>query len=161
MKDVVIVDSVRSAVGRALKGSLVGVQIQFGGGDVTSLGPQAIASLARARRLAPGNPRVLLLDGLNTLYRPKAFGGGADRALAILEQARDAFAKESVADSTAPDWGRDDAHAWLGQAYAELGRTDDARAAYARALEINPDHGYVRHVLLPRLDAPKPDGAKP
>jgi tetratricopeptide (TPR) repeat protein len=116
-------------------------------------------NLSRAQRLSPGNPRVLLIDGMNMLYRPKAFGGGAAPALEIFVAARDAFASDAPADSTAPDWGRDDAYAWLGRAYSALQKTDEARAAYEMALELNPKNGWVKKVLLPGLEKQPAKGA--
>jgi Flp pilus assembly protein TadD len=32
------------------------------------------------------------------------------------------------------------------------GRREDARAEYQRALELEPENGWVRHVLIPELD---------
>ena len=45
------------------------------------LGIQMGADMDHAHDLAPKNPRVALLDGINTLYKPGFVGGGAGKAL--------------------------------------------------------------------------------
>jgi len=56
-----------------------------------------------------------------------------------------------VADSTAPDWGADEAFLWAGRAAQQQQDTTTARAMYAKALEINPHNLWVRNVLLPAV----------
>ena len=79
-------------------------------------------------------------------------GGGADKATAGLREAIELFDAETVTDSTAPDWGRDDAHLWAGRAAMKLEDFAGAREHYHRALEINPHNGWVRNVLLPAAE---------
>lgn len=136
----------------ALKGGLQGMLIGAGGGSPMTLGPQSDANLTRADALAPGNPRVALLDGIGTLHKPGIFGGGAKKALPRLTEAAARFEKESVADSTGPDWGRDDVHVWIGRAWASQKKWAEARAAYQRALAVNPANGWVRTQLLPEVE---------
>jgi cytochrome c-type biogenesis protein CcmH/NrfG len=40
---------------------------------------------------------------------------------------------------------------WLGQALAQRGDVEGARKEYDRALQIAPDSGWVKYVLLPAL----------
>ncbi|MCS3785375.1 tetratricopeptide repeat protein [Salinibacter ruber] len=51
-----------------------------------------------------------------------------------------------------PSWGHAEAHAWVGVAHMEAERYDPARTAFETALDLNPDYGWVRSVLLPRLE---------
>nr|WP_279311490.1 tetratricopeptide repeat protein [Salinibacter ruber] len=51
-----------------------------------------------------------------------------------------------------PSWGHAEAHAWVGVAHMEAERYDPARTAFKTALDLNPDYGWVRSVLLPRLE---------
>lgn len=136
----------------ALKGGLQGMLIGVGGGSPMTLGPQSEANLTRAAQLAPRNPRVALLDGVGILHKPGIFGGGGKKALARLAEARALFETDVVADSTLPDWGREDIHVWTGRAHASQKKWADARDAYRRALEVNPDNGWVRHQLLPEVE---------
>lgn len=137
----------------ALKCGVMGLSIMVSpmrgmtvGGDIEELE-------GRAKALAPDNPRIALMEGINTLNKPGFVGGGAKKAMPELERAIALFdALNAPADSTAIDWGHDDAYTWAGRAAAKLKQTDEARAYYQKALEINPDNGWVRYVLLPALD---------
>ena len=51
-----------------------------------------------------------------------------------------------------PNWGRFDAHAWLGQALGARGDKAAARAEYDAALAIWPGSHWVKNVLIPALD---------
>jgi len=117
-----------------------------------TLGPQMESDLARARRLSTEDPRVSLLDGMNTLHKPAFVGGGPRPALAKLEHAIEQFAAERPTDPAAPDWGRDDAYLWAGRAAMQLGEPALARRFFVRALEANPDHAWVRGTLLPEAE---------
>jgi tetratricopeptide (TPR) repeat protein len=136
----------------ALLGSVYGLMI----GESPALGATLGARIGdlqqEALALEPENPRVWLLKGIGQLYTPAAFGGGADVALASLERAARAFEADAP-EPPAPRWGKADVHAWLGQVHAARGDTAAARAAYERALEIEPGHAWVRDVLLPGLAA--------
>lgn len=140
----------------ALKAGLQGLSISLDMASGMTLGMQMGMSMGRARDLAPKNPRVLLLDGINTLHTPEFVGGGSKPALEKLEKAIDLFAAESAvpapADPLTPDWGRDDAFVWAGRAATEAELYTEARGFYKRALEVNPGNGWVEHVLLPGLE---------
>lgn len=136
----------------AMKGGLQGMLIGAGGGSPMTLGPQSDANLARAEVLAPENPRIALLDGVGIFHKPAIFGGGSKKALARLAQAQALYAKETAPDSTMPDWGRDDVHTWTGRVLADQKKWAEARDAYRRALQVNPDNGWVRHQLLPQVE---------
>lgn len=142
----------KDAEALAILGGLQGLMTGLRPADMMTLGPQSGANLARAAALAPSNPRVALLQGIGDLHKPAQFGGGPEAALPSFRRAEDLFAKESVADSTAPDWGRDDAFLWEGQALARTNDWEKARAAYARALDTNPANGWVRTSLLPEAE---------
>jgi tetratricopeptide (TPR) repeat protein len=128
----------------ALEGSFLGYKLTTGDADVMTLGPQAQADLQKAMKLAPKNPRVVLLVGISTLFTPKQFGGGAEAAIPLLTKAVDLSQAESPADPLAPAWGDDDALVWLGQAYLQMGDAEKALERYRAALEVNPDNGMAK-----------------
>ncbi|MBL8961656.1 MAG: tetratricopeptide repeat protein [Gemmatimonadetes bacterium] len=139
----------------ALHASVLGQQIALGGMMTgMRLGGKADDLFADAIRLGPDNPRVLLLRGISALYKPKMFGGGSDKALADFTRAVALFAKQAPAPGT-PRWGTVEAYAWLGQAHAAEKEVEAARAAYTRALELDPNYGWVKHQLLPALEKVK------
>ena len=50
-------------------------------------------------------------------------------------------------------WGEPEAHAFLGLSHARENERDQARAAYERALELEPGFDWVRERLLPDLES--------
>ena len=136
----------------AVKAGLQGMAIQFNGAAAITLAPEMAGNMARAAEMAPADPRIRLLDGINTFHTPGFFGGGADKALEKLRQAQQLYATESVADSTATDWGRDDAFLWAGRCAMQLKDYAAARDFFRKALEANPANGWVRTGLLPAAE---------
>jgi len=149
LREVIRMDP-KSAEGRALLASVNGYRIRAGG-SAMELGAEAQELLAAAARLEPNNPRVLLEQGINTFHVPAEYGGSAERAEAQLRQSLALFDREPVGRPW-PNWGRFDAHVWLGQVLAARGDKDGARAEYDQALKLVPDSGYVKYKLLPMLN---------
>jgi hypothetical protein len=135
----------------ALLGGLSGLQIGRSPLKAIVLGPRVSASLDRAVELAPANPRVALQAGISAFHTPAAFGGGTNKAERQLRRSVELFAREPR-DRSWPNWGRVDAHAWLGQVLARKGDRAGARAEYDTALALAPNAGWVKHVLLPALE---------
>ena len=139
-----------NAESHALLASVYGMQIDSAWKGMT-LGRRASRASARALELAPGNPRVLLQDGVGKLHTPRMFGGGADRAEAMLHRALAAFRTEPP-DRPWPRWGLIDAYAWLGQISVERDDLAAARRHYGQALDLEPEFAWVRYALLPALE---------
>ena len=114
-----------------------------------TLGMRSGVEMGKARALGPANPRVRLLEGISALHAPEMWGGGQDAALAHFLAAVELFAHDEP-KRPLPAWGLAETYAWLGQTYAALGKVEEARAAYERALEVEPEYAWVRDVLLPR-----------
>jgi tetratricopeptide (TPR) repeat protein len=134
----------------ALRSSVLGQLIDNPLRGMT-LGPRSSSAMDRAIELGPRNPRVWMLRGVGAMFTPAMFGGGVDKAEQYLRKAIALFADDRPAPPL-PAWGHAEAYAWLGQALHKQKRIDDARTAYAKALELQPNNGWVRHVLLPALD---------
>ena len=116
---------------------------------------RARSRIARAKELAPDNPRVLWVEASFYLFRPAAHGGpDTARALAIYAHMLD-VSGPAVASSPLPDWGKPEALMSLAFAHStaaepDLVRADeDARAA----LGLEPDWSYVKDTLLPSIEA--------
>jgi tetratricopeptide (TPR) repeat protein len=145
----------KDAEAHALLGSVYGLQIAES--PVLrgmTLGPRANAALDRASEIDTSNPRVLLLQGVSAFNTPAMFGGGTDKAAQFLRRSLDRFAMEPT-DKPWPNWGRFDAHVWLGQALLEKGDRSGARAEYDKARALAPNSGWLRYVLMPALEAKK------
>jgi Flp pilus assembly protein TadD len=141
----------------ALRGSVLGQMIAVNPGPINAMryGPRADAASDRAVELGPNNPRVFLLRGIGNIFKPALFGGGADNAERDIKKAIDLFATDKP-QPPMPSWGHAEAYAWLGQVHVKQEKFDAARAAYVKALEIEPENAWVKHVLLPALDRRKP-----
>ena len=140
---------------QALLGAVYGMKIGSSMWRGMTLGPRAGRALDAAREIDERNPRFLLLKGLDVYHRPAMFGGGLERAERWFRAAVGFFAAQP-SGAPWPNWGRLDAHAWLGRTLARLGEEDGAREEYERVLEAEPDHAFVRDFLLPRLEPESP-----
>jgi len=140
----------KAAEAYALLGAVLGSMIRAGG-SAMELGPAAQAALDAALRLQPDNPRVLLQAGTNTFHVPAEYGGGADKAEVLLRRSIASFDREPP-NRPWPNWGRFDAHVWLGQVLAAKGDKAGARQEYGVALAIVPESGWVKYKLLPMLE---------
>lgn len=135
------------AEAEALLGSSYGVEIGRNPIKGMFLGSRVTSHLTHAGKLAPGNPRVVLLQGISDYETPEAYGGDKQRAMAEFHAALAAFDTYQRPDEQAPDWGRAETHVWL--ARAEKGSNDvtAARADLNLALGIAPDYRYARRLL--------------
>jgi Flp pilus assembly protein TadD len=139
----------RNAEAQALLGSAYGSLIGSAPERGAELGAKGRDALTRAMELAPHNPRVHLLHGTSAFHRPPEFGGGAARAEPHLRKALTLFANEPVMKPW-PNWGRYEAHLYLGMALEQQQHLALAREQYEQALAIAPESEYVRSVLIPR-----------
>jgi tetratricopeptide (TPR) repeat protein len=144
-----------SAEAHALVGSVHGLQVGLSPEKGMILGPPATKAVQRATQLEPANPRVVLVAGVSAYHTPPEFGGSLDRAETLLRRSIELFALEP-ADRPWPNWGRFDAHVWLGQLRARRGDAKRARLEYEKALTYAPQSRWVREVLLPRLEKEQP-----
>jgi tetratricopeptide (TPR) repeat protein len=136
----------------ALEGTVTG-QLAGASGALKAmrLGPRAFRLLDEAVAAAPQDPRVALLNGITRLNAPRAFGGGPEKGEPELRRAIRLFGGDRNR-TPLPQWGRVDAHIWLGIALFEMERHADARTELQRALAMEPTHRWVSTQLLPELD---------
>ncbi len=117
------------------------------------LGMKSGTVLSTAKKLAPTNPRVAMQGAISTYNTPSIFGGGKEKGLEEMNSAVGLFDRWTSTDSLQPDWGKDEIWAWIGIAHMDRKESIQAKRAFDRALEINSDNGWVKHVLLPKLAA--------
>lgn len=135
----------------ALLSSVYGRQISLSGIKGIFLGPKSGNLLKKAEQLAPNNPRVVLSAAIGAFNTPKTWGGSKERALEGFQRAAELFAREKPTDPIHPTWGHSEIYAWLGMAYMDRDEKDSAREAFEKALEIDPDNGWVKYDLLPKV----------
>ena len=135
----------------ALRAGLQGIALAFAPGAAMSLGAEIVEQNARARGMAPANPRVQLLAAISLLHQPEFTGGGPKAAKPAFEKVIALYAAQE-GDTSAIAWGRTDAYAWSGRCLAALGDWAGARRRYLEVLELRPDHAWTKHVLLPEAE---------
>jgi tetratricopeptide (TPR) repeat protein len=92
----------------------------------------ALDSINKAIELDPKSAIAYVSRGVGNYYLPGAFGGGPDVALKDLQKAVQLDPK------------LDEAHLWMGIVLRKLNRNADARAAFTRALQLNPNRVWTK-----------------
>lgn len=137
------VDAGRDAESLALASACHGYLANLGGLKAIANGPKSRKRIDAALALAPSNPRVVFVDGLNYYFAPSAFGGDKAKALQRFKVASKLFGDADSAVG-APPWGEAECWFFIGLASAEAGDAAAASAAYAKALEIAPEFAAAR-----------------
>lgn len=135
----------------ALLSSCYGLQISFSPLSGIWRGPKSGSEINKAKALSADNPRVALLGAIGTYNTPAMFGGGKEEGFAALKKAAELFDQWKTTDSLQPDWGKEQVYAWIGLAHLDRKETILARKAFEKALEINPDYGWVKYVLMSKV----------
>ncbi len=141
------------AEARALLASCYGMKISYSPFKGMWLGPKAAVEKNKARSLSSTNPRVAMLGAIGTYNMPSMFGGGKDKGLEELKNAAVLFDTWTAPDPLQPDWGNEQVYAWIGLAHLERNETLLARKAFEKALKINPNYGWVKYVLMRKVDS--------
>jgi tetratricopeptide (TPR) repeat protein len=109
-------------------------------------GSKSKSQMQKAVRLAPRNPRVLLLDAVVAFERAPN-GAESERALGKLKKAIGALESERQEVVHTPAWGLADAYTYLGRVYLERGEAVKARDALERALLAAPEFQQARRLM--------------
>jgi tetratricopeptide (TPR) repeat protein len=110
-------------------------------------GPSSSKQLDRAIELDPRNVNAYVARGTNYFVTPSAFGGGHDKAIAMLKKA------------VAVDPTSDSPHLWLAYIYLEDGDIDPSFLEITEARRINPERSFTDH-LYEQIMARKQSSAK-
>jgi hypothetical protein len=106
-------------------------------------GSKSDGQMERAIKLAPRDPRVLLLEALSKGEDARL----DEHSLATLKRATAAFESERHGVDRTPGWGAAEAYTYLGRGYLERGDVLNARDALERALLIAPDFVLAKRLL--------------
>ena len=144
----------KEAESMALRGACLGLKIGFQPMAGIHLAPEAENLFVDALRLSPGNPRVLLFRGVHVLHTPAFFGGGAERAMPLIQAAlKAAEAEAAPSDPWAPRWGKAESLAWLAMAQSDAGQAEAARKSVDAALALDPSFAFAKFVLKTKVEA--------
>lgn len=116
-------------------GTLCGQMISSNGLAAIQYGKCALGSVNKAIELDPKSSTAYLSHGVGNYYLPAAFGGGIDPAIKDFEKAIELNPKSA------------DAYCWLGVALRKANRPAEARKAFARSLELNPNRVWAKQQL--------------
>lgn len=143
----VLVRDTGSAEALALQSACLALQSDLDPWRSPLAAPLSLARIDKALKLAPDNPRVLLLGSLAARDRPKLFGGDARQGFEMMRRAVSAFERQTAVTTSLPGWGAADAFTDMAQDYLGLGDTLAARNVLERALLIAPDFAQARRLM--------------
>lgn len=121
-------------------------------------GPQSSSLLSKAKAESPENPRIQFFNGVVLVTTPELFGGSLKGGIGALEKAVELY--RSPQKNPLPAWGEAEALAWLGLAKQKAGDLTGAKAAWNRALAIEPNYAWIKLVLLPAAEKAAPAGKR-
>ncbi|MEM9832229.1 MAG: tetratricopeptide repeat protein [Bacteroidota bacterium] len=138
------------AVALAKMAQLLGATMSFKRWKAMYLSPKSEELGSRALKADPESPEAWMQRGGSRLFTPEMFGGDVDEAVAAYQKAVQYY--EAQPDHT-NNWRYLDALAWLGQAHQKAEQTSEAIATYQKALEVEPNFGWVKYKLMPQVIA--------
>lgn len=100
-----------------------------------SYGKRARDAIGKALERDPKSSKAYLARGVGNYYVPPALGGGGDAAIADFQKAIEL------------DPNSADAYLWLGLGLRKVHRNAEARKAFTRSLELNPNRIWTKQQL--------------
>ncbi len=143
----VLVADTDSAEALALQSACLALQSNLDPWRSPLAAPLSRARSDKALKLAPDNPRVLLLGALAARERPRLFGGDSQQAFQLMQQSVSAFERSGAPARGLPGWGAADAFTYLAQDYLTQGRALAARNVLERALLVAPDFTRAKRLM--------------
>jgi tetratricopeptide (TPR) repeat protein len=98
-------------------------------------GPRAKDAIAKAIARAPNSSVVYVARGVGNYYLPPQLGGGVESALADFHKAIELDPRNA------------EAYLWLGLSLRKENKDAEARRAFEKSLELNPDSVWARQQL--------------
>ena len=138
----------KSAMANALKSGLLGFKIAFSPMKGMWLGPQSGKYLKKAFEYDDTKPNVWYHKGMYLIHTPSAFGGDPEASVVHFKKAIEIMDQEDCQEG---NWEYLEFHAWLGQAYAKVGKKEEAKAIFEKALALEPEFNWVKYALLPKV----------
>ncbi len=100
-----------------------------------SYGPRSKDAINKALQLAPHSSEVYVARGVGNYYLPQQLGGGTTAAQADFRKAIELDPKNA------------EAYLWLGLCLRKENKDADARQAFTRSLELDPNRVWVKQQL--------------
>lgn len=100
-----------------------------------SYGKRAEEAIEKAIALDPKSSQAYLARGIGNYYKPAMFGGGPELSVRDIRHAIELDLKSA------------EAYLWLGLALRKTHHNAEARAAFTKSLELNPNRVWTRQQL--------------
>ena len=100
-----------------------------------SYGPRTRDAVDKAVEKAPKSSSVYVARGVGSYYLPAQLGGGSKQAIADFQRAIELDPKNA------------EAYLWLGLSLRKENRNAEARQAFAKSLELNPNRIWTKEQL--------------
>ncbi len=113
------------------------------------LGGKSSTNIEEAIKIAPNEPLVWQVYGSSKFFTPTMFGGDTKAAQKAYEKSIELYESNAL---TTSNWRYLDALAWMGKVYEKNGEKDLALQTYKKALQIEPNFGWVKYSLLPAIE---------
>lgn len=139
----------RWAKAHALKAGLLSMEMAMNPSKGMLLGPKSGKHIAKAIKYDSKEPLAWFQKGGSKLHTPKMFGGNDEEAVKHFQKAVQLYESDTILCKN--NWQYINTLAWLGNAYAEIEKYDKARATYEKALKVEPEFHWVRHVLMKKV----------
>jgi tetratricopeptide (TPR) repeat protein len=116
-------------------GTLCGQMISSNSLSALKYGKCALDAVNKAIELDPKSSMAYLSHGVGNYYMPVAFGGGVELAIKDFRKAIELNARNA------------DAWLWLGVALRRANQGEEARQAFIKSLELNPNRVWAKQQL--------------
>lgn len=140
-----------TAKGKTLSAAVYMMKIAASPFSGATLSSKVHTLLDEAEKIKPEFPRIYLIRGMMKYNTPGIFGGSYEDALKNFNKAVLLYERQDE-DPANIDWGYLEALTWTGRSQEKLENFEAARFAYKKVLSIEPDFGWVKYSLLPKLE---------
>jgi len=138
----------------ALLATCYGVSAPFYMFRAATRGMAANGELEKALAAEPGNPRVMLAEGISLYFRPGAFGGDKERAKQRIAEALSRFDEYQPARADAPGWGEAEGWLYLARIARDEGNEAAALEAFGRSLNAAPNFNAAQTEFADYISRP-------
>ena len=142
-----LLKDVKSAETYVLQGACYGALADVSVVQAVLLRARAADRLQEAARLAPRNPRLLLIESTQALARAKPGSPERRQALAQLDMAAREFDASAATNTDVPGWGHAQAYLAMGRELQAHGDTLGARNWIEKSLIAAPDYKAAQRQL--------------
>ncbi|MFC2138541.1 tetratricopeptide repeat protein [Bacteroidota bacterium] len=131
----------------ALESAIISSKLAFEPQKGMMLGPKNQKAIDKAIKLNDKEPLAWYQIAGNKLHTPEQFGGSVPKAIEYYLKSIELFEHDS--NLLTNNWQYLNALTWIGIAYDKAGKYPEAVNSFNKALEFEPDFGWIKFVLMP------------